>query len=95
MAFRIMRFSESRLLFFIVSALSIGQATLACVCTAQGLTQTKLSDSVTVVPLAAAWIVAGVACDATITVLLLYYLLKSRTGFESESRKLVCVHDEI
>ena len=90
-----MRFSESRLLFFIVSALSIGQATLACVCAAQGLTQTKLSDSVTVVPLAAAWIVAGVACDATITVLLLYYLLKSRTGFESELQILAYVCGEV
>ncbi|KAL5501149.1 hypothetical protein ACEPAH_9536 [Sanghuangporus vaninii] len=82
MAFRIMRFSESRLLFFVISALSISQATLACVSGAQGLTQTALSDSVTIVPVAAAWIVIGVACDTTITVSLLYYLLKSRTGFE-------------
>ncbi|KAL5493008.1 hypothetical protein ACEPAI_4456 [Sanghuangporus weigelae] len=82
MAFRIMRFSESRLLFFVVSVLSISQATLACVSAAQGLTRTTPSDSVTIVPVAAAWIVIGVACDTTITVSLLYYLLKSRTGFE-------------
>lgn len=84
MAYRIMRFSGSRFLFFLVSVLSFAQASLACASAAQGLTRTALSNDITILPVAVAWIVFGIACDTSITVLLLYYLLESRTGFQSE-----------
>ncbi|KAH8111605.1 hypothetical protein DFH11DRAFT_1512845 [Phellopilus nigrolimitatus] len=82
MAWRIMRFARSRTLFAFLSALSLAQAALGCAAAAGGLRSTALAAHVAIVPLADAWLAASVACDMSITVLLMYYLNKSRTGFE-------------
>ncbi|KAI5116523.1 hypothetical protein M0805_000589 [Coniferiporia weirii] len=82
MAWRIMRFSRKIWLFVYISVLSWAQAGLACASAAQGLQLTSIQSHVSIIPTADAWLAASVACDTSITVLLLYYLSKSRTGFE-------------
>ncbi|EJC99557.1 uncharacterized protein FOMMEDRAFT_142771 [Fomitiporia mediterranea MF3/22] len=82
MAYRIMRFSRSKLLFVYIAALSLGQAVLACAGAAQGLTHTTIQSHIMLVPTEVAWIILSILCDLSISGLLLYYLSRSRTGFE-------------
>ena len=84
MAFRIMRFSGSKFLFACVSFLSWAAAVLGIASAIQGILHTSIESHVKIIPYADAWLALSAACDLSITVLLLYYLLKSRTGFERE-----------
>ncbi|EJC99555.1 uncharacterized protein FOMMEDRAFT_160627 [Fomitiporia mediterranea MF3/22] len=82
MAYRIMRFSGSKLLFAWISILSLAQAAAACTSAAKGLMSPSIESHKAIIPVADAWLALSVACDTSITILLLYYLLKNRTGFE-------------
>ncbi|KAL5513956.1 hypothetical protein ACEPAG_2717 [Sanghuangporus baumii] len=82
MAFRIMRFSGSKLLFAFISFLSWAQAALAITSAIQGVIHTSIESHKKIIPYADAWLALSACCDASITVFLLYYLLRSRTGFE-------------
>ncbi|KAL5521940.1 hypothetical protein ACEPAF_1794 [Sanghuangporus sanghuang] len=82
MAFRIMRFSGSKLLFAFISFLSWAQAALAVTSAIQGVIHTSIESHKKIIPYADAWLALSACCDASITAFLLYYLLRSRTGFE-------------
>ncbi|KAH8111610.1 hypothetical protein DFH11DRAFT_1729281 [Phellopilus nigrolimitatus] len=82
MAWRIMRFSGSKLLFAYISVLSLAQAALGATAASFGLKMTSIASHVKLIPLADAWLATSVACDMSITLLLLYYLNRSRTGFK-------------
>ncbi|THH08635.1 hypothetical protein EW145_g2555 [Phellinidium pouzarii] len=82
MAWRIMRFSKSYWLFVYISVLSLGQGALACASATMGLLSPSIASHVKIIPVADGWLAMSVACDTSITVLLLFYLNKSRTGFK-------------
>ncbi|KAL5527218.1 hypothetical protein ACEPAG_6009 [Sanghuangporus baumii] len=82
MAWRIMRFSKQVWLFVFISMLSLGQGALACASASMGLLSPSIASHVKIIPLADAWLATSVACDTSITILLLYYLNRSRTGFK-------------
>ncbi|KAH8105583.1 hypothetical protein DFH11DRAFT_1691977 [Phellopilus nigrolimitatus] len=82
MAWRIMRFSKSRWLFVYISVLSLGQGALACASAVLGLISPDIAEHVKIILIADVWLGMSVACDTSITVLLLWYLNKSRTGFK-------------
>ena len=105
MATRIMRFANSRILFYVIAFGSITQAALACSAASLGMVDPAVSNHIKMyvflsysaqaisvfirncfrsMPLADAWLGFAVLCDSTITGLLLYYLLKSRTGVRSK-----------
>ena len=84
MAYRIMRFSGSKLLFAFISLLSWAQAALAVTSAIQGVINTSIESHKKIIPFADAWLALSACCDVAITTFLLWYLLKSRTGFESE-----------
>ncbi|KAI5124896.1 hypothetical protein M0805_007324 [Coniferiporia weirii] len=82
MAWRIMRFSKSTWLFVYISMLSLGQGALACASAISGILSPSIASHVKIIPIADGWLGMSVACDTSITILLLWYLNKSRTGFK-------------
>ncbi|KAL5512087.1 hypothetical protein ACEPAG_3608 [Sanghuangporus baumii] len=82
MAWRIMRFSKQVWLFVFISILSLGQGALACASATMGLLSPSIASHVKIIPVADAWLAMSVACDLSMTIILLYYLNRSRTGFK-------------
>lgn len=67
MAWRIMRFSKSPVLFIYVSLLSLTQGALGCASATMGLLSPSIASHVKIIPVADAWLAMSVACDMSIT----------------------------
>jgi len=81
LAYRIKGLSHSWIPFVIISMLSLGQGACGI---AGGILATVVSDPAdfsSLIPVADAWISLAVFTDVLITVLLFWYLHKSKTGF--------------
>ncbi|PPQ94920.1 hypothetical protein CVT25_004406 [Psilocybe cyanescens] len=84
LSWRIRQFSRSTRVFFGLLALAITQAALGLTCSIAAF-RVPLS----LIPFVDAWQVLAVATDVSITALLSWYLLKSRTGQKS-SDSVIC-----
>ncbi|KDR71861.1 hypothetical protein GALMADRAFT_782971 [Galerina marginata CBS 339.88] len=80
LAWRIRQFSHSTKVFFYLVILSAAQASLGFTCSIAAFHVPDLAAYHTLIPFVDAWQVLAVAADGSITVLLWWYLSKSRTG---------------
>ncbi|KAK7451676.1 hypothetical protein VKT23_012354 [Stygiomarasmius scandens] len=88
LGYRIYRFSESRILFAFFSLLSLGQAGLAFASSIGALLAPNVEENRKLIPVADSWLALAVACDGGITLMLSYYLSKSRTGRRATDRAI-------
>ena len=84
LAWRIRIFSKSFVLFIVICTLSLVQGGLGFASTISALLEPNLEANVRRVPVADSWLAIAVACDASITAALSYYLLKRKTGMKGE-----------
>ncbi|KAF5352264.1 hypothetical protein D9758_011957 [Tetrapyrgos nigripes] len=84
LAWRIRVFSKSFVLFIVICTLSLAQGGLAFASSIGALGEPNVEANARRIPVADSWLAIAVACDASITVALSYYLLKSRTGMKGE-----------
>ncbi|KAF9789806.1 hypothetical protein BJ322DRAFT_1105666 [Thelephora terrestris] len=82
LAWRIKNLSHRWIWFFICSALSLGQGTCAFVGGVLAST-TARSNLESLIPVAESWISLAVLTDVFIALLLLYYLHKGKTGYQT------------
>ncbi|KAF5317466.1 hypothetical protein D9758_018044 [Tetrapyrgos nigripes] len=85
LAWRIRIFSKSFVLFVVLCTLSLAQGGLAfALSIASFVSVPNLAAFAKLIPVGNSWLAITIACDASITVALSYYLLKSRTGMKGE-----------
>ncbi|KAF5352320.1 hypothetical protein D9758_011944 [Tetrapyrgos nigripes] len=77
LAWRIRVFSESFVLFVVICTLSLAQGGLAFASSMGALLEPNVEANARRIPVADSWLAISVACDASITAALSYYLLKS------------------
>jgi hypothetical protein len=82
LAWRIKNLSHRWLWFFIASALSLGQGSCAFIGGVLASTTAK-SNLSSLIPIAESWISIAVLTDVFIAFLLLYYLRKGKTGYQT------------
>ncbi|KAF7377793.1 hypothetical protein MSAN_00202700 [Mycena sanguinolenta] len=81
MAYRVLRFSRSRLVFGLLVFLTVSNGAIAFATSvlAFGLT---FDEGSRLTPIADSWLAVTVANDVAVTLFLIYYLYKSRTDFD-------------
>ncbi|KAF5343060.1 hypothetical protein D9758_011110 [Tetrapyrgos nigripes] len=89
LAWRIRRFSKSFVLFVVICTLSLAQGGLGFASSIGALLEPRVEANARLVPVGDSWIATALACDASITAALSYYLLKSRTGMKGERFSIV------
>jgi len=82
LAWRIKNLSHRWLWFFVASALSLGQGSCAFIGGVLASTTAK-TDIQSLLPIAESWISLAVLTDVFIALLLLYYLHKGKTGYQT------------
>ncbi|KAK7449277.1 hypothetical protein VKT23_013420 [Stygiomarasmius scandens] len=83
LAWRIHRFSKSWIIYLVICALSLAQGGLAFASSIGAMLAPSVEANAALIPVADSWLALSVACDLSITLLLSYYLSKSRTGMRA------------
>ncbi|KAF5371166.1 hypothetical protein D9758_004127 [Tetrapyrgos nigripes] len=89
LARRIHIFSKSLVLFVIICALSLAQGGLAFASSIGALLDPYVEEYAKLIPVTDSWLAIAVACDASITMVLSYYLWKSRAGMKASDKALI------
>ncbi|KAH9475548.1 hypothetical protein JR316_0012663 [Psilocybe cubensis] len=89
LSWRIRQFSRSTRVFSVLVAMAVAQATLGLVCSVAAFHVPRIGSYRQLIPFVDAWQITAVATDVSITLLLSWYLWKSRTGQKS-SNNVIC-----
>ncbi|KAH9916601.1 uncharacterized protein BXZ73DRAFT_105794 [Epithele typhae] len=82
-AWRIKRFTHSRLIHALIAALSFAAFAIGMTAGVLQLLETHLQNARTFVPHVATWLTLAALCDLLLTVILYTHLFKIKTGFRS------------
>ncbi|KAF5371136.1 hypothetical protein D9758_004131 [Tetrapyrgos nigripes] len=89
LAWRIRIFSKSFVLFIVICTLSLAQGGLAFASTIDALLEPYVEAYAGRIPVTDSWLAIAVACDASITAALSYYLWKSRAGMKASDKAVI------
>ncbi|KAF8808871.1 hypothetical protein BYT27DRAFT_7095594 [Phlegmacium glaucopus] len=82
LSWRVKQFANSRLVFFYLMLLATAQASLGITCSIAAYQVPDIIEYHELIPFVDAWEILAVAADGSITILLWYYLSRSRTGLK-------------
>ncbi|KAF9446421.1 hypothetical protein P691DRAFT_794469 [Macrolepiota fuliginosa MF-IS2] len=91
LSWRIRLFSGSMRVFVFLAILALIQTALGFACSAMAFLTASISDFRRLIPFVDAWQVMAVSCDVSVTLLLWWFLNKSRTGSEKSDNVITRV----
>ncbi|KAF5364923.1 hypothetical protein D9758_008166 [Tetrapyrgos nigripes] len=89
LAWRIRIFSKSFVLFVVICTLSLAQGGLAFATSISAVLTPNVETNAGLIPVTDSWMAITLACDASITGVLSYYLWKSRTGMQASDKAVI------